>query len=51
MLKKTIHDIDLQGKTVFARLDWNVPLENGQVSDPFRIEATRATLEYLWSKD
>ena len=51
MNKKTIHDIDLQGKTILARLDWNVPIENGEVTDPFRINATRATLEYLWTKD
>lgn len=47
MTKKTIRDIDLQGKTVFARLDWNVPLEDGNVVDAFRIEATRPTIEYL----
>ncbi len=50
MTKKTVHDIDLEGKTVFARLDWNVPIEDGAVSDAYRIEATRPTLEYLWSK-
>jgi phosphoglycerate kinase len=49
--KKTIRDIDVQGKRVFARLDWNVPVEDGQVADAFRIEATRDTLEYLWSRD
>ena len=51
MTKKTIKDIDLEGKTVFARLDWNVPVKDGQVVDDFRIEATRPTLEYLWSKN
>jgi phosphoglycerate kinase len=51
MKKKTIRDIDLQGKTIFARLDWNVPIENGQVADDFRIKSTLPTLEYLWSKD
>ena len=51
MLKKTVRDIDLEGKTVFARLDWNVPVKDGQVADDFRIEATRPTLEYLWSKN
>ncbi|HEX3082697.1 MAG TPA: phosphoglycerate kinase [Candidatus Saccharimonadia bacterium] len=51
MNKKTIKDIDVQGKTIFARLDWNVPVENGKVVDAFRIEATRPTLEYLWDKD
>lgn len=51
MNKKTIKDIDLQGKTVFARLDWNVPVEDGKVVDPYRIEATKDTLSYLWAKD
>jgi 3-phosphoglycerate kinase len=47
--KKTIRDIDVTGKRILARLDWNVPVEDGHVTDPFRIEATRETLEYLWS--
>lgn len=51
MNKKTIRDIDVTGKTVVARLDWNVPVENGKVSDTFRIAATTETLAYLWSKD
>lgn len=51
MNKKTLKDIDVQGKTIFARLDWNVPIEDGQVADAFRIESTRETLEYLWTKD
>ncbi|HVQ44202.1 MAG TPA: phosphoglycerate kinase [Candidatus Saccharimonadia bacterium] len=51
MNKQTIRDIDVQNKTIFARLDWNVPVENGAVTDAFRIEATRSTLEYLWSKN
>lgn len=51
MTKKTIRDIDVQGKTIFARLDWNVPVKNGKVTDTFRIEATRATLEYLLERD
>jgi 3-phosphoglycerate kinase len=45
--KKTIRDIDIQGKRVFARLDWNVPVEDGRVTDPYRIESTRDTIEYL----
>ncbi|HEY2003690.1 MAG TPA: phosphoglycerate kinase [Candidatus Saccharimonadia bacterium] len=51
MTKKTIRDIDVQGKTIFARLDWNVPVKNGKVTDSFRIEATRDTLQYLWERD
>lgn len=50
MTKKTLRDIDVDGKTVLARLDWNVPIKDGEVSDAFRIEATRETLEYLWSR-
>ena len=50
MTKKTLRDIDITSKTVLARLDWNVPIENGVVGDAFRIEATRETLEYLWSR-
>ena len=51
MKKKTIRDIDLDGKTVFARLDWNLPIKDGKVIDSFRIEATRDTLQYLWERD
>ena len=47
MNKKTIRDIDLQGKTVLARLDWNVPVKDGQVTDTYRIEATKPTVQYL----
>jgi phosphoglycerate kinase len=50
MNKKTIRDIDLEGKTVFVRLDWNVPVENGAVTDAYRIESTKPTLEYLLGK-
>jgi 3-phosphoglycerate kinase len=47
--KQTIRDIDLDGKTIIARLDWNVPIKDGKVVDPYRIEATRPTVEYLLS--
>lgn len=50
MNKLTIKDYDLAGKTVFARLDWNVPVEDGQVTDTFRIEATKPTVDYLVQK-
>ncbi|HUD11306.1 MAG TPA: phosphoglycerate kinase [Candidatus Saccharimonadia bacterium] len=48
MHKKTIRDIDIEGKTILARLDWNVPVKDGEVVDPYRIESTRDTLQYLW---
>lgn len=47
MNKQTIRDVGLEGKRVFARLDWNVPVEKGKVIDAFRIEATRETLDFL----
>jgi 3-phosphoglycerate kinase len=51
MNKQTIRDIDLDGKTIFARLDWNVPIDDGRIEDTARIEATRPTIEYLLSKN
>lgn len=50
MNKQTIRDIDVQGKIILARLDWNLPVDNGVVSDVLRLEATRDTLEYLWTR-
>jgi 3-phosphoglycerate kinase len=45
--KKTIHDIDLRGKRVLVRADYNVPLEDGHISDDYRIEKSLPTLQYL----
>ena len=38
MAWKTLDDIDLNGKTVLVRVDINVPMENGVVTDATRIE-------------
>src|SRR4051812_42462362 len=47
MKKRTVRDIDLKGKRVLVRVDYNVPVKDGQVQDAFRIEAGLETLKYL----
>lgn len=45
--KQTIRDIDLGGKTVLLRADYNVPLEKGRITDDYRIQQSLPTIDYI----
>jgi len=47
MNKKTIRDVDLRGKRVLMRADYNVPIQGGVITDDKRIKATLPTIEYI----
>ena len=46
MIRK-LDELDLQGKTVFVRVDFNVPIDQGKISEPHRIDSALPTLRKI----
>ncbi|MGC5326946.1 phosphoglycerate kinase [Brevibacillus sp. SYSU BS000544] len=47
MNKKSIREVELSGKRIFCRVDFNVPMQDGVITDDTRIRAALPTIQYL----
>ena len=48
---KTIRDINVKNKTILVRVDYNVPMKNGKITEDLRIKASLPTINYLLDHD
>ena len=46
-MKKTVRDVELKGKKVLCRCDFNVPMKDGEITDDFRIVSSLPMVKYL----
>ena len=49
-MKKTLEDVELKGRKVLIRADFNVPMKNGKITDDTRIKAAVKTISYVLAK-